>query len=230
VAVICTGEELRQVHDRVASHEIRDSNGPLLLAALEERGFGSVSRSVVRDEAKAIARRLQAALRACQVAIVTGGVSVGRYDFVPEAVRRIGGRVRFHGVNMKPGRPQLYATLGGNRHIFALPGNPVSVLTGFHELVLPGLRRLCGAAARDCRPSTRLPLAETVRSKGERTCFDLGRMIQTRQGPAVAPIRSTGSADLIAGCAADGAIVVPAGVREIPAGGIAEFHAWKQEA
>jgi molybdopterin molybdotransferase len=227
VAVICTGAEVRDATERVSAHELRDSNGPALQAAMADCGFPGATRHLVTDSPQAIASCLMRAAKTAQVVILTGGVSVGQYDFVPEAVGRVGGRIRFHGVNMKPGQPQLYATLPGNRHVFGLPGNPVSVLTGFHELLLPALRKLGGASEDACRPACELPLAEPARSKGNRAYFALARLIATKEGPAVAPVESAGSADLIAACKADGVIVIPAGITELPAGAMVEFHAWK---
>ncbi|MFB3890566.1 MAG: gephyrin-like molybdotransferase Glp [Phycisphaerae bacterium] len=227
VAVLVTGAEVRDVAQSVAAHQLRDSNGPALLAALARNGFADATRAIVPDDPAAIAAALKAALRRADVAIVTGGVSVGTYDFVPEAIERIGGRLRFHGVRMKPGQPQLYATLGPARHIFGLPGNPVSVLTGFAELALPALRRLAGAPKDACRPSIRLPLAEEARSKGKRAYFALARIVRMDSGPAVAMVRSAGSADIIAASRADGVIVIPMGVKRIAAGEFVEFHAWR---
>ena len=226
VAVICTGAEVRDVAQPVSPHELRDSNGPALQAAMADLGFPGASRCLVTDSPRAIASCLARAAKTAQVVILTGGVSVGQYDFVPEAIGRIGGRIRFHGVKMKPGQPQLYATLSGNRHVFGLPGNPVSVMTGFYELVLPALRRLGGAGEDACRPACMLPLAKPARSKGNRAYFALARLIATKEGPAAAPVESAGSADLIAACKADGVIVIPAGVTELPAGAMVEFHAW----
>ena len=227
VAVLCTGAELRGVAERPAAHELRDSNGPALLAALAGRGYGDAVHVRVTDDPRAIAARLRAALRTRDVAIVTGGVSVGQYDYVPEAVERVGAAIRFHGVNMKPGRPQLYATLGRGRHIFGLPGNPVSVLTGFGELVLPALRRLSGAPVEACRPAWTVRLAGPARSRGQRVRFRLARLIATSDGPAAEVVDSTGSADIFAACGADGLVVIPAGVAELPAGSAVEFHAWR---
>ena len=228
VGVLCTGAEVRPPGDRVAPHQLRDSNGPALLAALDVRGFDGAVGAIVPDDPKQIAARLKRAARTRQVVIVTGGVSVGKYDYVPEAIERAGGKIRFHGVNMKPGRPQLYATIGANRHVFGLPGNPVSVLTGFDELVLPALRRLGGADPEACRPRTLLPLAAPAASKGGRAYFCLARLVQTERGPAAAPVGSKGSADLIAASQADGVIVIPLGVKELPAGEMVEFHPWRQ--
>ena len=230
VAVICTGAEVRQVGQRTSPHQLRDSNGPALVAALAEQGFGGASRCIVGDDPGAIAARLKRALRSNHVVIVTGGVSVGRYDYVPEAIKRIGGKICFHGVRAKPGRPQLYARLAGKKHVFGLPGNPVSVLTVFHEIVLPGLRKLCGAGDdAACRPILKLPLARKVLSKGNRAYFALARLLQTKDGPAVRQVNSKGSADIIAACEADGVIVIPAGVRELPAGAVVEFRTWKRQ-
>lgn len=226
--VLCTGEELLEAGARVAPHQLRDSNGPALRAALANAGYEGATYRIVRDEPRILAAKLAAGAARFDVVIVTGGVSVGKYDFVPEALKRIGARVRFHGVAMKPGRPQLYATLSGNRHIFGLPGNPLSVLTGFHELVLPGLRRMSGFPVQLCRPSYRLPLAREARSKGGRSRYLPARLISGRNGQTVCPVKSMGSADLVAGAQADGVFVVPQGVRVLPAGTLVEFRPWRR--
>jgi len=227
VAVLSTGWEVRDVGERVAAHQLRDANGPALLAALAENGFHDTARDIKRDDPKTITQWLKRTLRHRDVVIITGGVSVGRYDHVPDAIRRAGATIRFHGVDMKPGRPQLYAVAAGNRHVFALPGNPVSTLTGYYELVLPALRRLCGTCDEDCRPAAHLPLAEPARSKGNRTYFHLARTVGGEQGLAVVPVTSAGSADIIAACGASGVIVIPKGVKELPAGRLVEYHAWQ---
>lgn len=227
VAIVCTGTEVRAAGRRVGPHQLRDSNGPALAAALGQMGLKVAFRAIVPDEPAAVLVALRRAMKAASVVLVTGGVSVGAYDFVPGAVRAAGAKVRFHGVSMKPGQPQLYATAGAGRHIFGLPGNPVSVMTGFFELVLPGLRALCGAPARACRPVLRLPLARPAKSKGTRTYFALARIVETPHGTALEPVASAGSADLIAACRADGVIVVPAGVTEVPAGAMVDFHPWR---
>ena len=228
LAVLCTGAEVRDASERVSPHETRDSNGPALLNALAEQGLPDVERILAPDDPRAIARHLRRALRGRDLVFVTGGVSVGRYDFVPEAVRAAGGRIRFHGVRMKPGQPVLYASVRGNRHILALPGNPVSALAGFFELGLPAIRRLRGEARRRCRPSTRMRLGRPARSKGSRTYFALARVVQTDDGPRAFPVASKGSADIAAASRADGTIVVPEGVTELPAGAWVDFHSWKK--
>lgn len=227
VAIVCTGSEVRAAGRRVRPHQLRDSNGPALAAALEQMGLKIAFRAIVPDEPAAILANLQRAMKAAPVVLATGGISVGAYDFVSGAIKAAGGKVRFHGVSMKPGQPQLYATASAGRHIFGLPGNPVSAMTGFFELVVPGLRALCGAPAQACSPAMRLTLARPVKSKGTRTYFALARIVEAGGGTAVEPIRSAGSADLIAACLADGVIVVPAGITKLSAGNRVEFHPWR---
>ena len=227
VAILCTGREVKDAADRVAAHQLRDSNGPAILAALHRLHIPVTGPTIVPDDRAAIAAAVRRAMKASQVVLITGGVSVGTYDFVPGAVRDAGGRIRFHGVAMKPGRPQLFATGAGGRYLFGLPGNPLSAMTGFFELVLPCLRALGGAPRAACAPSTRRVLLQSTEARGKRTCFVLARLVEGPDGAGVEPVRSAGSADLIAACSADGVIVIPPGVAEIPAGQIVEFHSWR---
>ncbi|MHC4563314.1 MAG: molybdopterin molybdotransferase MoeA [Planctomycetota bacterium] len=227
VMVFCTGEELRPAGESVRAHQLRDANGPALRAALAEAGFVGVSHRILPDDPKTLARKLEQAVGKYDVVVLTGGVSVGKYDYVPDAVRSVGAGIRFHGVSMKPGKPQLYATLTGNRHIFGLPGNPLSVLTGFFELVLPAVRRLSGVPAESCQSSLRLVLAESVRVKPSRTNYVLAELVEGKNGLTVRPMPSHGSADLAAGARADGALIIPKGTSQLPAGEVVEFRPWR---
>lgn len=227
VAILCTGQELRGPGARIAPHHLRDSNGPALRAALSSAGISRIACQIVPDDPKILTARLRTAAASHNVVILTGGVSVGKYDFVPEAVERIGATVLFHGVAMKPGRPQLYAALSGNRHIFGLPGNPMSVLTGFHELVLPAIRRMSGFDAGSCHFTIELPLARSVRGKGSRAEFVPAKLVSNTSRLRVSPIETHGSADLVAGAQADGVFMVPRNVRKIAAGRLVHFTPWR---
>jgi molybdopterin molybdotransferase len=227
VAVLCTGEELRGVSDRVCRHEARNSNGPALCAALDTWGYAGVTHHTAPDDVKTLTSKLKRVSAKHDVILLTGGVSVGKYDLVREAVERIGAVVRFHGVAMKPGKPLLYTTLSGNRHIFGLPGNPLSAMTGFYEFALPALRRMSGVAAQGCRSSLNVTLASGLVSKGGRVRFMLARLLWGPNGPRAEPVKSRSSADLVAGGRADGVIAVPADVRKLAAGTLVEFRPWK---
>ena len=227
VTILCTGTELRSVADRVRSYETRNSNGPALCAALALWGFPGTAFTVVADRPSALLAALRRAARTNDVVLFTGGASVGEYDFVRETVAAAGAKVRFHGVAMKPGKPTLYATMRGNRHVFGLPGNPLSALTAFHEFALPALFRLAGGAPEVCRPAWRLPLAEAVRSESGRVRCRLARLVAGANGLAVAPVPFVSSADLAAASRADGVILLPAEDRRWAAGELVEFRAWR---
>lgn len=227
IAVFCTGQELRSPASRVSAHQLRNSNGPALVAALGEAGIENIAHEIVPDDLKTLTAKLRAAVVKHDVVILTGGVSVGKYDYVSEAVTAIGAKVRFHGVAMKPGKPQLYATASKNRHIFGLPGNPLSALTGFHELVIPAIRRMSGYAPGSCHMTLKLPLAGSLRSHGKRATFFPCKFIHSNKGLRIKPIRLCGSADLAAGAQADGVALVPRNVRELSAGELVDFSPWR---
>jgi molybdopterin molybdotransferase len=160
------------------------------------------------------------------VVILTGGVSAGRYDYVPQAVEAIGATIRFHRVAMKPGKPTLYATFGENRHIFGLPGNPLSALTAFHEFALPALRRLSGVEPESCRPSLLASLAEPLPKPGGRVRYQLARLVWVGHEARVVPVMSHSSADLPSAGRTDGVVVLRPGVEGLAAGELVEFRPW----
>jgi molybdopterin molybdotransferase len=227
VTILCTGSELRSVHDRVRPHEIRNSSGPALCAALSQWGVAGTKFFSVADRHAALLVALHRALKRHDVVLLTGGVSVGKYDFVRDAIEAAGATIRFHGLAMKPGKPALYATAPVNRHVFGLPGNPLSALTAFHEFALPALRRLAGHPAETCRPSWLLPLAEGVESKAGRVRYELARLVNRESGLAVAPTPSQSSADLVSAGHADGVAVLPPDRPRFASGEFVVFRPWK---
>jgi len=123
---------------RVRPHEVHDSNGPALCSALSAWGYTQTTHQVVPDDPKAVAARLRRLAGKHEVIILSGGVSVGKYDFVPEALEHVGAHIHFHGVAIRPGKPLLYATLSNNRHIFGLPGSERAALENL-QAILPAL-------------------------------------------------------------------------------------------
>jgi len=164
VAVITTGRELVDDPTQpLASGEIRNSNGPFLAARVMAAGADVVFRETVSDEPTAFLSALERALDAgADVVLSTGAVSMGRYDFVPDALRGVGATLHFHKVRIRPGKPLLFARLAGGQLYFGLPGNPVSSAVGLRFFVEPSLRALTGMAPE--RP-LRVPLAAAYRKR-----------------------------------------------------------------
>ncbi len=227
ISILATGKELLGVNAKPQAHQIRDSNTPVLLAALESRGFEVTASASIPDKVELILKHIRRAFEVSDVVLLTGGVSVGNYDFVPEAVRQTGSTIHVHGVAMKPGKPLLFATSSEGKCIFGLPGNPLSVMTGFYEFVLPALQRLAGLAPAKCRQFLSLRLSKSIPAKGGRQRYVLGKVCWREHGPEVEPVKSQGSADLVAGGKADGAIIVPADETGLSEGSIVKFRPWR---
>jgi len=146
VGVLSTGNELVREDRPLSGGEIRDTNGPLLLALLAESGFTPVDLGVALDDREEIMRRLSLGVTDCDAVISTGGVSVGDVDHVKSVIGELGAaRARTMRVAIRPAKPFAFATVGERfTPIFGLPGNPVSTRVSFELFVRPALRRLAG--------------------------------------------------------------------------------------
>ena len=142
VAVISTGDELLDVRDRPRPGKIVNSNGYTLAAAIRETGAVPVWFGIVRDHRKILAAALKRAAR-CDAVVTSGGISVGDYDMVREALRQAGARIQFWRVAQKPGHPLAFGGLY-NKPVFGLPGNPVSSAVSFLLYVRPALLKMMG--------------------------------------------------------------------------------------
>lgn len=145
-ALFTTGRELiDDPAQPLLPGQIRNSNGPYLADRLGEAGARVVLRETVGDDAAAFTAALERGLAAgAQVVLSTGAVSMGRYDFVPDALRALGAEIVFHKVAIRPGKPLLFARLPGGQLYFGLPGNPVSSAVGMRFFVEPALRAMLG--------------------------------------------------------------------------------------
>jgi molybdopterin molybdotransferase len=146
VAIICTGKELQADRNQpLAAERIHNSNGPYLCAALGAAGAQVMFCETVDDTAATYAAALQRAIDVgVDLVISTGAVSMGRYDFVPAALRRFDAQLLFHKVAMRPGKPLLCAALAEGPLIIGLPGTPMAVAVGFRFIVMPVLRTMYG--------------------------------------------------------------------------------------
>lgn len=141
VAVLATGDELVDIEQKPTGALIRNSNQELLSALISTAHAQPVLLGVARDDKEALRERIAEGLRE-DVLCITGGVSMGAFDFVPEVLEQCGATFRIRKMAIKPGRPTIFATTSNGTLIFALPGNPASAFVGFKLLVRPALAAL----------------------------------------------------------------------------------------
>jgi molybdopterin molybdotransferase len=213
VAVISTGSELVEPAEKPQEQQIRNSNSFQLLAQLNNIGLTAGYQGIVKDDAEEIHRSLTKAINEYDVILVSGGVSVGDYDYIPEVLQRMGAKVILHGLNVKPGKHLLFARLG-DKFVIGLPGNPVSSFVQFELLVKPFLMELMGCHLRTM--FLKLPLsADYSRRKADNLLF---LPVSIGLDGTVSPIEYHGSAHIHAYTDADGILEIPVGLKKIEKG------------
>ncbi len=143
VAVLTTGSELIVPGKRLSPGKIYDSNSPMLASALISNGIRPVTVQTLCDEPGALRHALVRSLQKSDVILLSGGVSVGDYDFSKTVLQELGVKTLFWKISQKPGKP-LYFGKHGAKLIFGLPGNPASAFMCFYEYALPAIRNLMG--------------------------------------------------------------------------------------
>ncbi|MGZ5450010.1 MAG: molybdopterin molybdotransferase MoeA [Thermoanaerobaculia bacterium] len=169
VAILSTGDELVDVGQSPPPGKIVNTNGPLLAALVRESGAIARPLGIVRDTREATIAAFEAAIESDFV-ISSGGVSVGAFDFVKDALEALGAETKFWRVAMKPGKPVVLSRLR-DRVVFGLPGNPVSCFVSFHLFVAPALRKAMGQEAQLYPPAVRARLTGAVRGAAERRVY-----------------------------------------------------------
>ncbi|MDX2281464.1 MAG: molybdopterin molybdotransferase MoeA [Saprospiraceae bacterium] len=169
VAILTTGNELQTSEHDLEPGKIYESNRILLEAALNELNMRSMYARSVADDAAETRRVIADLLEKVDVLIITGGISVGEYDFVGPALAELGVKTLFYKVAQKPGKPLFVGKLN-HKTVFALPGNPAAVLTCFYEYVRPCLLKMKGHK-KVLLPVQFLPLLQPVENQSNRALF-----------------------------------------------------------
>ncbi len=144
VGVISTGDELIPCSQSPKGSEIRDVNSTLLSSCISKAHCIAKVYPIIRDEADLLEQCVQTAVEECDCVLISGGSSVGERDAVLEVLSSLG-RVHFHGIAIKPGKPTLFASVGG-KPVFGLPGHPLAAFFVFQLFVKPLLNKMLGAA------------------------------------------------------------------------------------
>lgn len=216
VAVLSTGSELVAPGEPLRHGQIHESNGPQLAAAAAAAGATVVDVVVVRDDVAAVSDALADLGARADLVVTTGGVSVGAYDVVRDALLA-GGTGHLVHVRMQPGKPQAVGVLPGRTPVLALPGNPVSSFVSFEMFVRPLLRRMLGA--RDVHRRTVTAAVDTeIRSPAGRRQLWRARLDWTTGAPVAVLVGGPGSHLLGALARADALVDVPEDVTHVAAG------------
>lgn len=212
VAVLTTGSELRQ-GGSISGGAIRDSNGPMLAAMCVRAGADCTRRSAP-DDADAIAAAIAAA--AADLTVLTGGVSAGDRDLVPEVLGRLGCRILVRGVDQKPGKPLLLAAGPDGRLFAALPGNPQATHWCFVRFVAPALRRLAGLPDGLRREAG--VLEAVMPGSRDRPWFVPAEVRRDGARLLVTPRPPVSSGDVVSPAHAEAYVAIPAGAAPRPPG------------
>jgi molybdopterin molybdotransferase len=215
LAVIATGDEIVEPGERKAAGQIRNSNGPALLALALRTGADAKYLGIARDRSSSLRAKLARA-KGADILVLTGGVSVGDYDLVRDELRTAGVKPIFWQVRIKPGKPVFFGRRG-SQLVFGLPGNPASAMVTFLIFVQPAIERLLGRTNPGPRGG-RAVLTEDVVLKPGRTQFLRG--VLDAEGPVltVAPYPDQKSGVLRSMVRSQVLIVVPADVKRLEKG------------
>jgi molybdopterin molybdotransferase len=222
--VISTGDELVEPGEPIAGHQIRRSNTYAVVAALRSRGFDRVSQDHLPDDETRLTDRLSLHLATHEALILSGGVSMGRFDLVPKVLKSLGVREVFHRVAQRPGKPMWFGVGPRGQAVFGLPGNPVSTLICLVRFAIPAVTAAMGT--RRPRPE-RIALAKSV-------AFDLPLAyflpvaveIDEWGQPWASPRPTNTSGDFLSLIGTDGFVELPAGPVTCPKGHVATLYRW----
>lgn len=222
VMVISTGDELIEPGLPIAAHQVRRSNAYAILASLQEHGLAALAESHLQDDEAAMRLRLATLLDEHDTLILSGGVSKGRFDFVPAVLKSLGVQEVFHHIEQRPGRPMWFGSGPRDQLVFGLPGNPVATLVCLTRYVLPALR-----AMQMQRTMLRHRVAMVEALVGRRTTFFSPVNLRPDLAPGAASARATrGSGDFLSLAGTDGFIELPPQPEGYAAGFVADFYRW----
>jgi molybdopterin molybdotransferase len=227
IAVLPTGDEIVDCSATPAQAQIRNSNGPLLVAMANRLGLAVTDLGIGRDNESELTSLVQHGLKA-DILVLTGGVSMGEFDLVPGILAKAGIKTVFHKVAVKPGRPIWFGVLdredGSSTCVFGLPGNPVSSLVGFHIFVRTAIRTLTGE--RQVLPVHVMAVLNSSHdARGDRPTFWPSRWIADDDVQRkIEPLVWHGSSDLVALGEADALTYFPPGTRQHPAGELVQVY------
>lgn len=223
VAVISNGDELVDIDAPLEPYQIRKSNSYFIQAALRKTQLFDADLFHFKDNLKVLNRQIGAILERYDVLVLTGGVSMGKFDLIPRVMEELKVKVLFHKVQQKPGKPFWFGVSAEGKPVFALPGNPVSTQMGTYRHVIPSLQKALGfepvrefvCLGEEFQPDTKL------------TFFCPVKLVPACDAKLTArPQIFKGSGDFASLAGSDGFIEIQPDTVVTPAGTTARFYRW----
>ncbi len=218
IGIINTGDELIEFGQPIEPWQIRDSNGPFLESILARLPWVEATRTKVVDDQDATRQAIRHYLESCDVLLMTGGVSMGDTDYVPDAIKSAGCQVVFHRIPIRPGRPMLGAVGPRGQLVLGLPGNPLSVAVTFRRFGWELLRSVAGLTQPEHPPALHLDCDDTK-------TLDLiwFRLVCLKPDGRLSLVPSQGSGDIASLIQSDGFVEIPVNAQSA---GCRPFYAW----
>jgi molybdopterin molybdotransferase len=204
IGIINTGDELIDFGKPIEPWQIRDSNGPFLESMLQRYDWIESTRTKVRDRPENTQKVIQEHLERCDVILLTGGVSMGDTDFVPDAILSCGCKTIFHRLPIRPGKPILGAVGPKGQLVLGLPGNPLSVAVTFRRFAMPLIQYVAGMNGYN--PPMRIEVESPDDKVLELTWFRLMKIAPSGRAEI---IPSQGSGDIASLVHSDGFVEIP---------------------
>jgi molybdopterin molybdotransferase len=215
VAILSTGDEVVLIDETPGEFQIRNSNSVSLSAQVRLAGGEPVVLGNAADRIEDLGEKIERGLKE-DALVLSGGVSMGKYDLVESALKALGAEFFFDAVAIRPGKPAVFGICRG-KPVFGLPGNPVSTMVTFELFVAPAIDLLSGAEAR-ALPLVEARLAEAMKEKTGLTHFLPARVEWRGAVPEVKALKWQGSGDITALSKANCFLVVPADREKIEVG------------
>jgi molybdopterin molybdotransferase len=224
IRVISTGNELVAAGNAIEAHQIRMSNGPAMVSLLKSHNYKKTNHDHIIDDISELRNRLAEHLDEAEVIILSGGVSMGKTDYIPQVLKDLKVKVIFHKVSQRPGKPMWFGRGSKGQMVFALPGNPVSALVCCRQYVIAALSSASGAS----EGLSELAVIESdISFKPELTFFLPVKLISNISGQVLAmPVKTNTSGDFASLSATDGYIELAKNQTHFSAGTAVPLHRW----
>jgi molybdopterin molybdotransferase len=215
VVILSTGDEIVEITSTPAAHQIRNSNTWSLAAQVQNAGGVPIPLPVARDEAIHLKKLMEQGLES-DLLLLTGGVSMGKYDLVELVLRELGAEFIFTGAQIQPGKPVVFGRVNG-KYFFGLPGNPVSTMVTFELFVRPMIDAFSGATPTSLR-FLQARLKSDIKTKTGLTRFLPAQLTGEFSKTQVELVRWQGSGDIVSTARANCYAIIPPDREQIPAG------------